>query len=110
MFRVGWIADYPDPDNFIHTLFNPEAGDPLFLGTELEDVGSLSEKARFTMNPRQRTETYQKIEQIIADKTPLIPLYHKKEILIRNSGVSGIILRGFSPFLDVENIWFNQMM
>ncbi len=110
MFRVGWIADYPDPDNFIHTLFNPEAGDPLFLGAELEEVGSLSEKARFTMNPRQRTETYQKIEQIIAEKAPLIPLYHKKEILIRNPGVSGIILRGFSPFLDVENVWFNQMV
>lgn len=109
MFRVGWIADYPDPDNFIHTLFNPEAGDPLFLGAELEEVGPLSEKARFTMDPRQRTETYQKIEQILADKAPLIPLYHKKEILIRNPGISGIILRGFSPFLDVEKIWFNQM-
>ncbi|RLE24632.1 MAG: hypothetical protein DRJ08_00545 [Acidobacteria bacterium] len=109
MFRVGWIADYPDPDNFIHTLFNPEAGDPLFLGAELKEVGPLSEKARFTMNPRQRTETYQKIEQIISEQAPLIPLYHKKEILIRNPGVSGIILRGFSPFLDVENVWFNQM-
>ncbi len=110
MFRVGWIADYPDPDNFIHTLFNPEAGDPLFLGIELEKVESLSEKARFTMNPRQRTEIYQEIEQIVAEKTPLIPLYHKKEILLRSPSVSGIILRGFSPFLDVENVWFNQMI
>jgi len=110
MYRVGWIADYPDPDNFIHTLFNPEAGDPLFLGAELKELGPLSEKARFTMNPRQRADTYQKIEQIVAEKAPLIPLYHKKEILIRNPGVSGIILRGFSPFLDIENVWFNQMI
>ncbi len=110
MFRVGWIADYPDPDNFIHTLFNPEAGDPLFLGIDLGEIGPLSEKARFTMNPRQRTETYRKIEHLIAEKVPLIPLYHKKEILLRSPGISGIVLRGFSPFLDIDNIWFNQMI
>ncbi len=105
-FRVGWIADYPDADNFIYTIFNSNAGDPFYMGYKNEIVDRLSEEARFEIEPRERAKLYAKIEKIILEDSPVIPLYHRKNIVLRNQNLQGVKLKGFSPQVDFSEISF----
>ncbi len=109
MFRVGWIADYPDSDSFIYNVFHSSAGDTLFMGFSNEEVDRLSEKARYTMDPRQRLAFYERVERIVADESPLIPLYHKKEAIVKSPRLGRILIKGFAPFMDTEDLWFHRM-
>ncbi len=105
-FRVGWVADYPDADNFIYTIFNSNAGDPFYMGYENELVNKLSEEARFEIEPRERAKLYAKIEKIILEDSPVIPLYHRKNIVLRDQNLQGVKLKGFSPQVDFSEISF----
>ncbi len=105
-FRVGWIADYPDADNFIYTIFNSNAGDPFYMGYQNELVDKLSEEARFEIEPRERGKLYAKIEKIILEDSPVIPLYHRKNIVLREQNLQGVKLKGFSPQVDFSEISF----
>lgn len=109
MFRVGWIADYPDSDSFIYNVFHSRAGDTLFMGFRNDEVDQLSEKARYTMDPRQRLAFYERVERIVADESPLIPLYHKKEAIVKSPRLGRVLLKGFAPFMDTEDLWFHRM-
>ena len=109
MFRVGWVADYPDSDNFMYSLFHSAAGDPLFTGFSDPDVDRLTQKARFTMDPRERVTAYEQVERILAERTPIIPLYHKREAVVKSPHLGRVALKGFTPFLDVEDIWFHRL-
>ena len=105
-FRVGWIADYPDADNFIYTILNSNAGDPFYTGYKNPIIDELSEKARYEIEPRTRTKYYEKIEKIISEESPIIPLYHRKNIILRKENLQGIKLKGFSPHVDFSEISF----
>ncbi|WP_269089407.1 ABC transporter substrate-binding protein [Thermotomaculum hydrothermale] len=105
-FRVGWVADYPDADNFIFNIFNSNAGDPFYLGYKNGIVDKLSEEAKYEIEPRARVKLYAKIEQIIIDDSPVVPLYHRKNIILRNQNLQGVKLKGFSPQVDFSEISF----
>ncbi len=108
MFRVGWIADYPDPDNFIFTIFNSNAGDPFYISYVNSEIDRLSEDARYEIEPRTRAKLYATIEKIILEESPVIPLYHRKNIVLRNNQLQGVKLKGFSPQVDFSEISFRS--
>ncbi len=105
-FRVGWVADYPDADNFIYTIFNSNAGDPFHMSYKNKMVDVLSEEARYEIEPRTRAKLYAKIEQIILEDSPVIPLYHRKNIVLKDQNLQGVKLKGFSPQVDFSEISF----
>lgn len=109
MFRVGWIADYPDPDSFMYSIFNSNYGDPFVTGFQNKEIEELTEKARFMLDPRERLLVYEELERINARFSPLIPLYHKKDALLKNIYLSDVVLKSFSPSVDVEDISFNTI-
>jgi peptide/nickel transport system substrate-binding protein/oligopeptide transport system substrate-binding protein len=109
MFRVGWIADYPDPDNFMYTIFNSNFGDPFVTGFRNKEMEELTEKARFMLDPRERLLLYEQLEKIHARFSPLIPLYHKKDALLKNIYLSDVVLNSFAPSVDMADISFNTI-
>ncbi len=46
IFRAGWIADYPDADNFLHFLLNSRAQTVYGLGYQNADLDRLTNEAR----------------------------------------------------------------
>ncbi|MBI4284943.1 MAG: peptide ABC transporter substrate-binding protein [Chloroflexi bacterium] len=78
MYALAWIADYPDPQNFLDLLFhshslNNETG---YVNPE---VDRLLEAARAERDEQTRFRLYQQAEQIIANEVPVIPLWHASE-------------------------------
>ena len=72
---LSWIADYPDPENFLDGLFHSESSNNTTKYNNLE-VDALLEQARVEQDQDLRFETYHRIEQMIMDDAPWVPLWH----------------------------------
>jgi peptide/nickel transport system substrate-binding protein/oligopeptide transport system substrate-binding protein len=92
MFMLGWVADYPDPDNFLYVLFHTgQAGAPgNHTWYSNPDVDKLVEKARALADMRERAPLYQQAEDIILDECPWIVTYHVVNQVLLRKEVRGI--------------------
>ena len=78
MFDIGWIADYPDPENFLDVLFYSDSSNN-HTNYNNPLVDSLLEQARIETDETKRFIIYNEVEQIILDDAPWIPLWYSGE-------------------------------
>ena len=78
MFQIGWIADYPDPENFLDLLFHSESNNNHTAYKNLE-LNRLLEQARVESNQAVRYDLYRQAEELIVKAAPWIPLWHSGE-------------------------------
>ena len=78
MFDIGWIADYPDPENFLDILFHSESSNN-HTNYNNPQVDALLEQARTETDELVRYQLYNQIEQQIIDDAPWIPLWYSGE-------------------------------
>lgn len=78
MFDIGWIADYPDPENFLDILFHSESSNN-HTNYNNPDVDALLEQARTETDDAVRFELYNQAEQMIIDDAPWVPLWYSGE-------------------------------
>jgi oligopeptide transport system substrate-binding protein len=89
MFMLGWIADYPDPQNFLDILFHSgtEGNNSRYANPSVDD---LLEKARVESDPTQRMVLYQQAEEIIVREAPWVPLFHGIDYILVKPYVQGL--------------------
>ncbi len=95
-FELGWIADYPDPQNFLDVLFHSQSLDNTTRYSNPE-VDRLLEQARTEADPQRRIQLYQRAEELIVQDAPWVPLTFGKEYVlvkrwVKNYVVSPIII------------------
>lgn len=92
MFGVtaGWIADYPDPQDFLDILFHSESRNN-DTGYSNPKVDSLLEEARGEQDFDKRVELYQQAEEMILDDAPIVPLTHNADYWLTKPYVEGMI-------------------
>lgn len=90
MFNLGWIADYPDPQNFLDLLFHGDSAQN-HTGYDNEEVNELLNEARTMTDQDRRCQIYRQVEQTIVDDAPWIPLFHGKEYWLTKPYVEGEI-------------------
>ena len=78
MFDIGWIADYPDPENFLDILFHSESSNN-HTNYNNPQVDALLEQARTETDQLVRYRIYNQIEQQIIDDAPWVPLWYSGE-------------------------------
>ena len=78
MFDIGWIADYPDPENFLDLLFYSDSSNN-HTNYNNSKVDELLEQARVETDETLRFGLYNEVEQIILDDAPWIPLWYSGE-------------------------------
>ena len=78
MFDIGWIADYPDPENFLDILFHSESSNnhTHYSNPEVDD---LLMQARVETDNVARYELYNRAEQMILNDAPWVPLWFDGE-------------------------------
>ena len=76
-FSIGWIADYPDPENFLDLLFHCDS-----LGNRTgycnEEVDALLEQARVERDANARMALYQQAQEIVVSDAAWVPLWFNK--------------------------------
>jgi ABC-type oligopeptide transport system substrate-binding subunit len=72
MFAFWWLADYPDPDNFLRVSTIPYC-----IGWGNEACERLVEKARRVTDQRERMKLYGQAERILLEEARIMPLTHE---------------------------------
>ena len=88
LFEYGWVADYPDPVNFLDVLFNSDSRIDTG-GYRNDEVNQLLEKARVEPDLRARLQLYQKAEEALIEDVAAIPLYFGNDFSLVNPRVKG---------------------
>jgi len=72
--EAGWIADYPDPHDFLDILFrcNSLQNHTRYCNP---DVDKLLDQAAVEEDPAQREALYRQVEQTVIDDSPWVPLF-----------------------------------
>jgi oligopeptide transport system substrate-binding protein len=90
LYKSGWAADYPDPENFLDILFHSgnltnNPGD-----YENAEVDGLLEQARTEQDWPTRQALYRQAEQLIVDDAATIPLVHDVQYMLVKPYVNGL--------------------
>jgi oligopeptide transport system substrate-binding protein len=93
LFDYGWLADYPDPENFLDALFHSETSETLNVGGYSNgEVDRLLEVARIEQDISLRFSWYRAAEQTIVDEAAFIPMYHDREYVLVKPGIDGFMI------------------
>jgi oligopeptide transport system substrate-binding protein len=91
MFDIGWIADYPHPQDFLELLFR--------TGTENNygeysnpEIDALLDKASVELDSQKSMELYQQIEQKLVNDAACLPLWFSKNYLLVKPYVKGYVV------------------
>ena len=93
-FSMGtWLADYPDPSNFLdprfHSRFIGSSNDSYYSNPELD---ALLDAAHVETDPTRRTALYHRAERILYDDAPWVWNYHHEM-----TEVDQPYLQGYTP-------------
>ena len=88
MFEIGWIMDYPDPEDIIDLLFHSTSrqNNTHYSSPELD---ALVEEARVESDVTRRLQLYQDAEQILIQDMPWIPLYFGRDHFVVKPHIKG---------------------
>ena len=105
-FQVGWIADYPDPENFLDLLFHCGSVEN-YSGYCDSAVDELLDEARITSDVDNRMDLYHSAEQAIVSDAPCFPLWFG-----RNYYLVKPYVKGFNPapttISYLKDIWIER--
>jgi peptide/nickel transport system substrate-binding protein/oligopeptide transport system substrate-binding protein len=105
-FSLTWIADFPDPANFLTSMFLSTSPDN-YIGYSNSEVDRLLLEAEATADVEERSRLYLEAQQLVIDDDVLIPLYHDVSYTVVKSHVRGLVV---SPIgiLSLEDIWIDD--
>ena len=73
MFSLGWVADYPDAENFLQLFYGPNASPgPNHANYENEAFDKLYEQVRVMQDSPERTALYRQMADIVVEDCPWI--------------------------------------
>jgi len=91
-FRGSWIADYPDAENYLALFYskNKSPAGPNYTQFSNKKYDKLYEKALTENCVDKRIKLYHKMNNIIIEEAPVIPLYYDESVRFISKRVSGL--------------------
>lgn len=99
MWRLGWVADYPDPENFLNLYYgknvpkDPKQISPLnstrYVNPEYDRI---FEQAIVTTDKTERYKLYAQAEQLAVDDAPMLYIYYDQDFRLLQPYVRGYAL------------------
>lgn len=112
-WRYGWIADYPDAENFLALLYGKNKpaslNEQAYLNTVRYDnprFDSIFELSMKEGDPAKRNELYHQAERIALDDAPLCPIYYEINDRLIQKFVTGFDINAME-YRDLTNVWFD---
>ncbi len=107
MFSLGWVADYPDPQNFLDVLLHSDSQSN-HTNYSNPEVDRLLEEARTERDRDRRFQIYNQVEQMILDDAPWVWTWFSGEgyALIKPEVSDYFLLQMSIP--KYRYIYFNQ--
>jgi len=81
-FRGSWIADYPDPENYLSLFYSPNKSPAGPNYTRFEDAyfDSLYRASLLTTDPQKRKKLNTQMDNYLMKKAVVVPLFYDKVV------------------------------
>lgn len=91
-FRKSWIGDYPDEENFMSLFYSKNFSPKGFNYTHYNNAvfDKMYEEARICLNDSIKKTLYQKMDQMLIDDAPIVPLYYDEVVRLVSKKVDGL--------------------
>jgi ABC-type transport system substrate-binding protein len=107
-FFIIWIADLPDPDSFLYTLFSGEGLYNMFAYAD-PVVDSLLAAGQKDRDMGQRQRLYRQAEQRILEDAPCVPLFNFMVTFAFQPEVRGVEMTPFGlSGIPMHRIWLDR--
>ncbi|MCK4283968.1 MAG: ABC transporter substrate-binding protein [Candidatus Brocadiae bacterium] len=107
VFGVGWILDYPDPENFLQLLYGPnKAPGPNGSNYDNPEFNRLFERMKAMDDTPERLVIIRKMVDIVVEDAPWIPGTHSVSYTLHHQWVKNVkphaITGGNLKYRDVD--------
>jgi peptide/nickel transport system substrate-binding protein len=91
-FRASWIGDYPDAENYLSLFYskNWSPNGPNYSHFKNAIFDSLYVQATYTVNDAARYRLYQKMDSLVMQHAPVVPLYYDQVLRFYPKKVQGL--------------------
>ncbi|MFG2717237.1 ABC transporter substrate-binding protein [Streptomyces sp. NPDC048416] len=86
-YTAGWLADFPDPDNFSQPLVG--TGNSLHNNYSDKTVDDLIRQTQEYTDRGRTADDFKALQEKVAEDVPLIPLWQGKNYVLGSKDVSG---------------------
>lgn len=91
IFRMGWVADYPDPDNFLNLMTSYSANN--HTNWKSADFDKLIAQGVGEFDTQKRQEIYGKAQKLLLeDDAVVLPVYYQSRQNLVNPRVKGFAM------------------
>jgi peptide/nickel transport system substrate-binding protein len=105
VFRASWVADYPDAENYLSLFYSPNftPNGPNYTHYKNEVFDSLYVKAQSISNIDERKLLYTKMDSLVINEAPIVPLFYDMAVRFVSNKVIGL---GINPqnFLVLKRV------
>jgi len=91
MWLLGWFPDFLDSDNYVRPFYHSKANTWLHVNYKNPTVDQLIDQ-QILQPTEQRINTLYKIQDIVAEDAPIIPLWQEGQFAVAQPKVKGIVL------------------
>jgi len=111
-WRTGWIADYPDPENFLNLLYGAHIPENLNDKSYVNSVrynsptfDSLFSLALREVDPTRRFELYKEADQVATDDAAIMPIYYYENYRLLQLNVKNFDINPIE-YRDLSQVYF----
>jgi oligopeptide transport system substrate-binding protein len=101
-FRLGWIMDYPSPQNYLQNLLYSTAGGN-YTRWENEEFDSFIDEGNQAESIEAGLDAYAQAEDIAAEEVPHMPMFFGRVAAASSENVSGVEVDA-QDFINVTEI------
>lgn len=113
-YRLGWNADYPDPETFLNLFYgknvpaNPKDVSPInSFRYKNPKYDELFEKAIATTDPKERSRLYEEAEQLAVNDAVCLFIYYDEDWRLVQGFVRGFALDAMHR-VNMRFTWFDK--
>ena len=113
-WRSGWVADYPDPENFLNLLYGAhvpkEISEKAYINPmryESSTFDSVFDIALRELNTAKRMELYRQLDQIVVDDAVTMPIFYDENTRLIQVHVKNFPSNSME-FRDLSEVYFDE--
>jgi oligopeptide transport system substrate-binding protein len=110
VFRLGWCADYPDPQNWL-SVYWKTGGFGERIGYSNPDFDALVNAADVELDPAKRADLYAQAQELLVSTAPVAFMYNTKNSYLVKPWVQGLKISPqdglFPGDMEPNSIWID---
>jgi oligopeptide transport system substrate-binding protein len=95
-FRGSWIADFPEAENYLSVFYGNNPAPPNYTRYSNPQFDALYDQAMVTENDSLRYKLYQRMDQMVIDDAPVVPLWYDEVIRLVHPNVKNFQANGLN--------------